>query len=248
MGALSQSQGRWDVAPLLDLRGNIPTFIPLSDGNPHEVNVLAQMAFEAGSCSVMARGGLDFGRLHTLHRAQAFVVIRAKSNLPYRRRSSQPIDQASGLRCDHTVGLTGVPSCTESPPSLRRVKFDDAKHNTLLVRLTNHFDRPALTITKLYRCRWQGALFVTWIKQHLRIKAFLGTSENAVTTQVRIAIAVSRLVAVVKKRLKLDASLQTILQILSLTLFENTPLDQRLARIAPEEESVANGNQLNPFT
>lgn len=233
---------------LLDLRGNIPTFIHISDGKLHEVNVLDQIAFEAGSFYVMDRGFLDFGRLHALHRAQAFFVIRAKSNLQYRRLYSHPIDKASGLRCDQTVVLTGVQSCTDYPPPLRRIKFYDAKHDQLLVFLTNHFDLPALTITELYRCRWQVELFFKWIKQHLRIKAFFGTSENAVKTQVWIAIAVYVLVAVVKKRLKIDASLYTILQILSLTLFEKTPLDQLLARIDREDESVENGNQLNLFT
>jgi len=233
---------------LLDLRGNIPTFIHISDGKLHEINILDQIAFEAGSFYVMDRGFLDFGRLHALHRAQAFFVIRAKSNLQYRRLYSHPIDKVSGLRCDQTVVLTGVQSCTDYPPPLRRIKFYDAKHDKLLVFLTNHFDLPALTITQLYRCRWQVELFFKWIKQHLRIKAFFGTSENAVKTQVWIAIAVYVLVAVVKKRLKIDASLHTILQILSLTLFEKTPLDQLLARIDREDESMENGNQLNLFT
>jgi hypothetical protein len=233
---------------LLDLRGNIPTFIHISDGKLHEVNVLDQIAFEAGSFYLMDRGFLDFGRLHALHRAQAFFAIRAKSNLQYRRLYSHPIDKASGLRCDQTVVLTGVQSYTDYPSPLRRIKFYDAKHDKLLVFLTNHFDLPALTITELYRCRWQVELFFKWIKQHLRIKAFFGTSENAVKTQVWIAIAVYVLVAVVKKRLNINASLHTILQILSLTLFEKTPLDQLFARIDPEDESVENGNQLNLFT
>lgn len=233
---------------LLDLRGNIPTFIHISDGKLHEVNVLDQIPFEAGSFYVMDRGFLDFGRLHALHRAQAFFVIRAKSNLQYRRLYSHPIDKASGLRCDQTVVLTGVQSCTDYPPPLRRIKFYDATHDKLLVLLTNHFDLPARTITELYRCRWQVELFFKWIKQHLRIKAFFGTSENAVKTQVWIAIAVYVLVVVVKKRLKIDASLYTILQILSLTLFERTPLDQLLARVDREDESVQNGNQLILFT
>ncbi|MBK8275980.1 MAG: IS4 family transposase [Nitrospira sp.] len=233
---------------LLDLRGNIPTFIHISDGKLHEVNILDQIAFEAGSFYVMDRGFLDFGRLHALHRAQAFFVIRAKSNLQYQRRYSHPIDKASGLRCDQTVVLTGVQSCTDYSPPIRRIKFYDAKHDKLLVFLTNHFELPALTITALYRCRWQVELFFKWIKQHLRIKAFFGISENAVKTQIWIAIAVYVLVAVVKKRLNLDASLHTILQILSLTLFENTPLDQLLARIDREDESVQNGNQLILFT
>ena len=233
---------------LLDLRGNIPTFIHISDGKLHEVNVLDHIAFEAGSFYVMDRGFLDFGRLHTLHRAQAFFVIRAKSNLQYRRLYSHPIDKAGGLRCDQTVALTGVHSCTDYPVALRRIKFYNATHDQLLVFLTNHFDLPALTVTELYRCRWQVELFFKWIKQHLRIKAFLGTSETAVKTQVWIAIAVYVLVAIVKKRLHLDASLYTILQTLSLTLFEKMPLDQLLANIEPEEETVENSNQLNLFT
>lgn len=233
---------------LLDLRGNIPAFIHISDGKLHEVNVLDRIAFEAGSFYVMDRGFLDFGRLHMLHRAQAFFVIRAKSNLQYRRLYSHPVDKASGLRCDQTIVLTGVHSCTDYPTQLRRIKFYDATHDKLLVFLTNHFDLPALTVCELYRCRWQVELFFKWIKQHLRIKAFFGTSENAVKTQVWIAIAVYVLVAVVKKRLNLDASLYTILQILSLTLFEKMPLDQVLANIEPEEEIVRNSNQLNLFT
>ncbi len=232
---------------LLDLRGNIPTFIHISDGKLHEVNVLDQIAFEAGSFYVMDRGFLDFGRLHRLHRAQAFFVIRAKSNLQYRRLYSHPIDKASGLRCDQTIALTGVRSCTDYPVALRRIKFYDATHDKLLVFLTNSFDLPALTVTELYRCRWQVELFFKWIKQHLRIKAFFGASENAVKTQVWIAIAVYVLVAVVKKRLHLEASLYTILQILSLTLFEKTPLDQLLAQIELDDEMAKNANQLNLF-
>ena len=217
---------------LLDLRGNVPTFIHISDGKLHEVNVLDHIAFEAGSFYVMDRGVLDFGRWHTLHRAQAFLVIRAKSNLQYRRLYSHPIDKAGGLRCDQTVALTGVHSCTDYPVALRRIKFYNATHDQLLVFLTNHFDLPALTVTELYRCRWQVELFFKWIKQHLRIKAFFGTSETAVKTQVWIAIAVYVLVAIVKKRFHLDASLYTILQTLSLTLFEKMPLDQLLANIS----------------
>ena len=232
---------------LLDLRGNIPTCIHISDGKLHEVNVLDQIAFEAGSFYLMDRGFLDFGRLHALHQAQAFFVIRAKANLQYQRLYSHPIDKASGLRCDQTVVLTGVRSCTDYPPALRRITFYDATHDKLLVFLTNSFDLPALTVTELYRCRWQVELFFKWITQHLRIKAFFGTSENAVKTQVWIAIAVYVLVAIIKKRLCIDASLYTILQILSVTLFEKTPLDQLLAPIEPEEEMVTNANQLNLF-
>lgn len=233
---------------LLDLRGNIPTFIHISDGKFHEVNVLDQIAFEPGSFYMMDRGFLDFGRLHALQRAQAFFVIRAKSNLQYRRLYSHPIDKASGLRCDQTIVLTGVRSRQDYPVQLRRIKFYDTEHDKLLVFLTNNFDLPALTVTELYRCRWQVELFFKWIKQHLRIKAFFGTSENAVKTQVWIAIAVYVLVAIVKKRLNLDASLYTILQILSLTLFEKTSLDQLLANIERGADSMMNSNQLNLFT
>ena len=233
---------------LLDLRGNIPTFIHISDGKLHEVNVLDEIAFEPASFYMMDRGFLDFARLYALHQSQAFFVIRAKSNLQYRRVYSHPIDKTTGLRCDQTIVLTGVRSCKDYPVQLRRIKFYDAEHNKLLVFLTNNFDLPALTVTQLYRCRWQVELFFKWIKQHLRIKAFFGTSENAVKTQVWIAIAVYVLVAIVKKRLKLDASLYTILQLLSLTLFEKTSLNQLLAKIEPDTDTMTNTNQLNLFT
>jgi hypothetical protein len=233
---------------LLDLRGNIPTIINISDGKLHEVNVLDQIAFEAGSFYVMDRGFLDFARLHTLHLAQGFFVIRARSNTQYRRVYSHPIDKDTGLRCDQTIVLTGVHSAKDYPVQLRRIKFYDAEHDKLLVFLTNNFDLPALTVTQLYRCRWQVELFFKWIKQHLRIKAFFGTSENAVKTQVWIAIAVYVLVAIVKKRLKIEASLYTTLQILSLTLFEKSSLNQLLVNCAPDDDLVKDDNQLNLFT
>ncbi len=233
---------------LLDLRGNIPTFIHISDGKLHEVNVLDQIAFEPGSFYMMDRGFLDFARLYALHQSQAFFVIRAKANLQYRRVYSHPIDKTTGLRCDQTIVLTGVRSCQDYPVQLRRIKFYDAEHNKLLVFLTNNFDLPALTVTQLYRCRWQVELFFKWIKQHLRIKAFFGTSENAVKTQVWSAITVYVLVAIVKKRLNRDASLYTILQLLSLTLFEKTPLNQLLSNIEPDTDTTTNSNQLNLFT
>ena len=233
---------------LLDLRGNIPTFIHISDGKLHEVNVLDEIAFEPGSFYMMDRGFLDFARLYALHRSQAFFVIRAKSNLQYRRVYSHPIDKTTGLRCDQTIILTGVRSCKDYPIQLRRIKFYDVEHDKLLVFLTNNFDLPALTVTQLYRCRWQVELFFKWIKQHLRIKAFFGTSENAVKTQVWIAITVYVLVAIVKKRLNLDASLYTILQLLSLTLFEKNPLNQILTNIEPDTDVMINSNQLNLFT
>lgn len=233
---------------LLDLRGNIPTFIHISDGKLHEVNVLDEIAFEPGSFYMMDRGFLDFARLYALQQSQAFFVIRAKSNLQYRRVYSHPIDKTTGLRCDQTIVLTGVRSCKDYPVQLRRIKFYDAEHDKLLVFLTNNFDLPALTIAQLYRCRWQVEFFFKWIKQHLRIKAFFGTSENAVKTQVWIAITVYVLVAIVKKRLNLDPSLYTILQLLSLTLFEKTALNQLLANIEPETDIMINSNQLNLFT
>jgi len=232
---------------LLDLRGNIPSFVHISDGKLHEVNVLDQIAFEPGSFYIMDRGFLDFARLHTLHLAQAFFVTRAKSNTQYRRLYSHAIDKACGLRCDQTIMLTGVRSCTDYPVRLRRVKFYDAKHDKLFVFLTNNFDLPALTVAQLFRCRWQVELFFKWIKQHLRIKAFFGTSENAVKTQVWIAITVYVLVAIVKKRLSLPASLYTLLQILSLTLFDKMPLDQLLVESEDNAQSTININQLNLF-
>jgi len=233
---------------LLDLRGNIPTFIHISDGKLHEVNVLDQIVFEAASFYIMDRGFIDFARLYTLHLAQAFFVIRAKASLQHRRVYSRAIDKSTGLRCDQTIVLSNARTYKDYPVTMRRIKFYDAKHDKLLVFLTNNFDLPALTITQLYRRRWQVELFFKWIKQHLRIKAFFGTSENAVKTQVWIAIAVYVLVAIVKKRLKLEASLYTILQILSLTLFEKTSLNQILTNTEPKKGSMENANQLNLFT
>jgi hypothetical protein len=233
---------------LLDLRGNIPSFIHVSDGKMHEVNVLDHLVFEAGSFYVMDRGFTDFARLYSLNLAQSFFVIRAKSNMKWRRVYSHPVDKSTGLRCDQTIRLTGVYSRTDYPAHLRRVKFHDAAQSRQLVFLTNHFQLPALTVAQLYRCRWQVELFFKWIKQHLRIKAFFGTSENAVKVQVWIAISVYVLVAIVKKRLNLNASLYTILQILSLTLFEKTPLNQVLPISQAQIATTPSGNQLNLFT
>jgi hypothetical protein len=194
---------------LLDLRGNIPSFIHISDGKMHEVNVLDIITPEAGSFYIMDRGFTDFARLYTLHQRQAFFIIRAKSNLAIRRVYSHPVDKATGLRCDQTVALTGYYKAKDYQQHLRRIKFYDAEHDQYLVFLTNNFDLPALTIAQLYRCRWQVELFFKWIKQHPRIKAFYGTTENAVKTQIWIAITVYVLVAIIKKRLNLDASLYT---------------------------------------
>lgn len=240
-------KGAVKLHTLLDLRGNIPTFIHISDGKLGDVKVLDLIAFEAGSFYVMDRGYIDFSRLYGMHLAQAFFVTRAKSNLQYRRVYSHPVDKATGVRCDQSIILTGQKSARDYPVQLRRVKFYDVKHDKLLVFLTNNFDLPALTIADLYRCRWQVELFFKWIKQHLRIKKFFGTSENALKTQVWIAIAVYVLVAIVKKQLKSDASLYTILQILSLTLFEKTPLNQLIKKSVNIEDEDDMTNQLNLF-
>lgn len=240
-------KGAVKLHTLLDLRGNIPTFIHISDGKLHDVNILDQMVFEAGSFYVMDRGYIDFARLYVLHQAQSFFVTRAKSNLQYQRVYSHPVDKTTGLRCDQTITLTGTRPSQDYPIHLRRVKFYDAKHDKLLVFLTNNFDLPALTIAELYRCRWQVELFFKWIKQHLRIKRFFGTSENAVKTQVWIAIAVYVLVAIVKKRMNSDVSLYTLLQIFSLTLFEKTSLDQLLNFSDYNDNIIYDDNQLNLF-
>ena len=242
-----QAKAAVKMHTLLDLRGNIPTFIHISDGKMHEVNVLDILIPEAGSFYIMDRGFTDFARWFKLHQAQAFFVIRGKSNLLCRRIYSRAVDKATGLRCDQTVALTAPKACKDYPQHLRRIKFYDAEHNRHLVFLTNNFDLPALTIAQLYRCRWQVELFFKWIKQHLRIKRFYGTTENAVKTQIWVAITVYVLVAIMKKRLHTEASLYTILQILSLTLFEKTPLDQLVKNMEPQMNSSQDTNQLNLF-
>jgi hypothetical protein len=203
---------------LLDLRGNIPTFLHVSHGKLHEVNILDQLVPEPGAFYLMDRGFLDFDRLHRFHQAGSFFVTRAKSNLRVQRRYSHPVDRTTGLRCDQTVVLTGFYSHQGFPAPFRRIRFRDPDTGKSLVFLTNQFTLPAFTITELYRCRWQVELFFKWIKQHLRIKAFFGTSENAVKSQIWIAVSVYVLVAIVKKRLHVPASLYEILQILSLTI------------------------------
>jgi hypothetical protein len=232
---------------LLDLRGNIPSFIHISDGKMHEVNVLDILIPEAGSFYIMDRGFTDFARLFALHQHQAFFIIRAKSNLACRRVYSHPVDKATGLRCDQAVALTGYYKTKDYPQHLRRIKVYDAEHDQDLVFLTNNFDLPALTVAQLYRCRWQVELFFKWIKQHLRIKAFYGTTENAVKTQIWIAITVYVLVTIVKKRLNQDASLYTILQILSLTLFEKTTINQLVTNASYKDILTLEPNQLNLF-
>jgi transposase len=211
---------------LLDLRGNIPSFIHISDGKLHDVNVLDQLIPESGAFYIMDRGYLDFQRLYLLTQCAAFFVIRAKSNLQFRRLYSHPINKSTGLQCDQTIVLTGFYTSKDYPQRLRRIKYHDTETGKTLVFLTNNFTLPAVTIAQLYRCRWQVELFFKWIKQHLRIKSFFGTTENAVKTQIWIAVSVYVLVAIIKKRLYLEPSLYTILQILSVTIFERMPLLQ----------------------
>jgi len=232
---------------LLDLRGAIPTFIHISDGKMHDVNVLDLLLPEAGAFYVMDRGYIDFSRLFTLHQGSAFFVIRAKSNLQCRRLYSRPVDKSLGLRCDQTVRLTGFYASRGYPEKLRRVKYHDLKTGKTFVFLTNNFALPAMTIADLYRCRWQVELFFKWIKQHLRIKSFFGTTDNAVKTQIWIAVSVYVQVAIIKKRLNLDASLYTILQILSVTIFENIPLDQLLMDNEFTQDNADSPNQLILF-
>ena len=218
---------------LLDLRGPIPAFIHISDGKLHDVNILDLLLPEAGAFYIMDRGYLDFARLYRLHQARCFFLLRAKANTRFRRLYSHAVDRSSGLICDQTIGLTGVHSATHYPEKLRRIKYHDAEQDRTLVFLTNQVSLPPLTIAELYRSRWQIELFFRWIKQHLRIKAFYGTSENAVKSQIWIAVSVYVLIAIIKKRLRLEPNLYTILQILSLTVFEKTPLDQLLRREPP---------------
>ena len=232
---------------LLDLRGNIPTFIHISDGKLHDVNILDELIPEPGSFYIMDRGYLDFERLYRLTLYHAFFLTRAKSNLQFRRIYSHPIDKATGLRCDQTIVLTGFYPSRDYPEKLRRIKYYDQETRKTLVFLTNNFTLPPLTIAQLYRCRWQVELFFKWIKQHLRIKKFFGTTENAVKTQIWIAVSVYVLVAILKKRLQLEASLYTILQILSVTIFERIPI---LQVFASNEYNIKEGifcNQLNLF-
>jgi hypothetical protein len=213
---------------LLDLRGNIPTFIHISDGKLHDVNVLDLLLPQAGAFYIMDRGYVDFQRLFLLHMAGSFFVVRAKSNTKYRRRYSHPVDKSGGVRCDQSIVLTGVKSARDYPQPLRRITYHDAPTGKTFNFLTNNFAIPAQTVADLYRYRWQVELFFKWIKQHLRIKSFFGTSENAVKSQIWIASSVYVLVAIIKKRLQIQADLYTMLQILSLTLFERTPLNQLL--------------------
>jgi len=233
---------------LLDLRGAIPSFLHISDGKLHDVNVLDLLIPEAGAIYVMDRGYLDFERLHVLHQAGAFFVTRAKSNLDARRLYSAPTDRASGIICDQTIALNGYYSRQHYPDHLRRIRLRDPESIRTLVFLSNQFALPAITICALYKARWHVELFFKWVKQHLRIKRFYGTSENAVKSQIWIAVSVYVLVAIVKKRLNLEASLYTLLQILSVTLFEKMLIGQALTGSEYRPANGLQSNQLNLFT
>ena len=232
---------------LLDLKGSIPSFIHISDGKMADVHALDLLQLEPGAIYVMDRGYVDFGRLHALHLAGAFFVTRAKSNLKAHRVYSAKTDRSTGIICDQTIALDGFYTKQDYPVHLRRIRFKDAESGKTLVFLTNQMTLPAATICALYKSRWQVELFFKWIKQHLRIKRFFGTSENAVKTQIWIAVSVYVLVAIVKKRLNLDASLYTLLQILSVTLFEKMPLQQAFPGNDYNTKQGENYNQLNLF-
>jgi len=242
-----KNKGAVKMHTLLDVRGSIPTLVNITHGKVHDVNILDTLPLEAGSIYVMDRGYLDFARLYTIHLAGAFFVTRAKHNTQLRRLYSHPVEKSTGVQCDQTVIPRVLQSKKDYPGQLRRIRYFDAEQNRSLVFLSNHFTLPALTISDTYRCRWQVELFFKWIKQHLRIKKFYGNSENAVKTQIWIAISIYVLVAIVKKRLKLENSLYTILQILSVTLFEKTPILQALSREEDKEQIEESCIQLNLF-
>jgi hypothetical protein len=232
---------------LLDLRGNIPSFIYISDGKMADVHGLDLLTPEPGAIYVVDRGYVDFGRLHALHRSGAFFVTRAKSNMNFHRRYSAPADRTTAIICDQTIALDGHYARQHYPERLRRIRFRDAETGKTLVFLTNNFGLPALTIAALYKNRWQVELFFKWIKQHLRIKTFYGTSENAVKTQIWIAVSVYVLVAIVKKRLGLEASLYRLMQLLSVTIFEKMPLLTALTADDAKSDTSMDANQLNLF-
>lgn len=232
---------------LLDLRGNIPTFIRITEALIHDVNILDDIIPEAGAFYIMDRGYLDFARLYIFNQCLAFFVTRAKGNFQFRRLYSHSIDKSTGLRCDQTIVLTGFYSLKDYPERLRRIRYVDKETEQNLVFLTNCFTLPAITIAQLYKCRWQVELFFKWIKQHLRIKVFFGTTENAVKTQIWIAISVYVLVAIIKKQLNLELNLYTILQILSVTLFEKVSILQVLMEAGYKTDDTDFCNQLMLF-
>jgi len=229
---------------LLDLRGRIPVIVRITHGRIHDVHILDELFIEAGAMYIMDRAYVDFARLYRIHQSQACYVTRAKRNFVFKRLYSHPVDKSTGVQADQIITVAGFYTLKGYPEKLRRIRYCDAETKKRLVFLTNNFTLPALVIAQLYKCRWQVELFFKWIKQHLRIKAFYGTTENAVKTQIWIALSVYVLVAIVKKRLKLDRSLYTILQILSVTLFEKTPIFQALSPIDYEEPEDDDDNQL----
>jgi hypothetical protein len=242
-----KTKGAIKLHALLDLRGPIPSFIRITDGKVHDVNIMDDIIPEADAFYIMDRAYLDFGRFHTLDLSGAFFVTRAKHVFDFRRRYSRPVDKATGLRCDQTIVLTNYYPAKYYPGTLRRIGYFDVETKIHYVFLTNNFPLPALTITKLYKCRWGIEIFFKWIKQNLRIKSFYGTSLNAVKTQIWVAISVYVLVAIIKKRLNIDIELYTILQILSVTIFDKVPLLQLIAETDQNTTSIENDNQLLLF-
>ena len=242
-----QSKAAVKLHTLLALHGNIPTFLEISHGRISDVSILDQLPLEAGSFYVMDRGYVHFARLYRFTLAAAFFVVRARRNMQYRRRYSRAVDKSTGLRCDQTVLLTGKDSTNDYPANIRRIRYCDPEQARQLVFITNNFSLPALTVAQLYKSRWQVELFFKWIKQHLRIKAFYGRSANAVKTQIWIALSVYVLLAILKKQAGLPHSLYTITQILSLTLFERTPLLQAFERSCATDPLPGTPNQFNLF-
>ena len=240
-------KGAIKLHTLLDLRGNIPSFIWITHGKIHDVNILDELIPEAGSIYLMDRGYIDYARLYELHLACAFFIVRAKANFQFRRVYSHPVDKSTGLKCDQIIVLSGFYAGKDYPEKLRRIKFYDNEQNRTFVFLTNNFTLPALTICQLYKYRWKVEIFFKWIKQHLRIKSFYGTSENAVKTQIWIAISVYVLIAIVKKQLKLNISFYTFLQILSVTLFEKVNILQLVTETSYKTNHTLSCNQLNLF-
>ena len=242
-----KAKGAVKLHTLLDLRGAIPAFIHISDGKMHEVNVLDFLPIEAGAFYVMDRGYLDFTRLYRLHQMGGFFVTRAKANTNARRIYSSPVDRDTGLVCDQTIALNGFYATQHYPDYLRRIRFNDAQSGKTLILLTNNFALPPLTIAALYKNRWQVELFFKWIKQHLRIKKFLGNSENAVKTQIWCAVSTYVLIAIIKKELQINASLYTLLQILSVSVFEKTEISCAFQSTGYSSETLDTDNQLNLF-
>jgi hypothetical protein len=243
-----KTKGAVKLHTLLNLRGSVPEFIHISDGKLHDVNVLDYLVPDPGAYYVMDKGYLDFERLHEIHACKAFFVTRAQSNQALARRYSRPVDRATGIICDQTVVLVNFYPKKAYPEPLRRIKFHDPEdEDSRLVFLTNDFTLPALTITQLYKARWRIELFFKWIKQHLRIKAFYGTSDNAVKTQIWIAVCTYLLIAILKKRLQIELPLYTILQVLSLSLFEKTPINQALQEWDYKNADSTSHNQLLLF-